>query len=71
MVMRILKEMGLQPSPHDPFLYSGILTADETKILSTTYQKIHIGLYVDDFIFFSVNTVEEDFFEKNYPRNSK
>jgi hypothetical protein len=94
MVTKILKDIGLQPSPHDACLYSGIIdapnqspastsnnnsnnnpnnTSDSTAPESTSStfdlpttprQEIHIGLYVDDFVFYSKSTEEEELFKQ-------
>eukprot|EP00804_Cyclotella_cryptica_P030273 CCRYP_019237-RA/>CCRYP_019237-RA protein AED:0.06 eAED:0.03 QI:0/0/0/1/0/0/3/0/1322 len=57
-ITKILKDMGLQASPHDPCLYSGVLHHPPT--LSSQHRKpIHIGLYVDDFVYYSEDADEE------------
>ena len=61
MVTRILKDMGLTPSPHDPCLYSGIINTDQQ--VSSPRQPIHIGLYVDDFVYYSTSDAEESLFQ--------
>ena len=72
MVTTILKDMGLKASPHDPCLFSGIISntsvsssdATATSIpLPDERTTIHIGLYVDDFVFFSASQQEEDLFK--------
>ena len=60
----ILKSMGLQPNRHDPCLYSGFLRdpSDPSAPISTV--PITLGLYVDDFVYFS----ESDDVERRFER---
>ena len=71
MITRILQSMGLEASRHDPCLYSGIINADDTSSPSAARQKIHVGLYVDDFVFFSTSPEEEELFRKELAANIK
>ncbi|KAL7479602.1 hypothetical protein ACHAW6_005329 [Cyclotella cf. meneghiniana] len=50
MITAILKDIGLTPNPHDPYLYSGVINSDDAPPLSTC-KPVHIG-NVDNFIFF-------------------
>eukprot|EP00978_Attheya_sp_CCMP212_P021792 scaffold64076_cov55-Attheya_sp.AAC.2 len=52
----ILKSMGLRTSPHDPCIFHGSLLPGSAPI--------YIGLYVDDFCYFSSNPKIESLFEK-------
>ncbi|KAL7485591.1 hypothetical protein ACHAW6_012973 [Cyclotella cf. meneghiniana] len=65
-ITAILQGMGLQPSPHNPCLYQGIVTSSTaTNSTPPSHRKpIHVGLYVDDFVFYSESTEEEQFFRQ-------
>ena len=79
-ITSILQDMGLRPSPHDPCLYSGVLHDDAaapprppspTSVLSLSppaslpqRQPIHVGLYVDDFVFYSACDAEQQRFQR-------
>jgi hypothetical protein len=88
-ITAILKDMGLQASPHDPCLYSGVLhpspathvplrPSSPTSVLdspsakatttslpkSSSQKPIHIGLYVDDFVFYSEDEAEKELFKQ-------
>ena len=70
MVVKKLKEMGLVASAHDPCLFSGILHDPDGTIPSTTPRaSIDIGLYVDDFVFYSTNSAEEDLFQSEFQKS--
>ena len=64
----ILKSMNLQPSAHDPCLFSGIIngaTATSTNATAaSTRQKIYVGAYVDDIVFYSSDPAEEKLFKE-------
>ena len=53
--------MGLNNSPHDPWLISGTLKnpSSYTCTLNIQYQ-LHIGLYVNDFVFYSSDPDKEE-----------
>jgi hypothetical protein len=55
-----LKKMGLQQSVHDPCLFSGNLTSDPTPSAAS---EIHVGIYVDYFVFFSSDPAAEALFQ--------
>ena len=59
--MKILRDMGLTPSKHNPCLFSGVI--DDGTPLSTPRYTIHVGLYVNDFVFFSGSDAEESCFK--------
>jgi hypothetical protein len=44
-----LKDIGLEQSVHDPCLFSGNLKSDNSP---TSKSKLHVGIYVDDFVFY-------------------
>ena len=59
-----LKDLGLEQSIHDPCLFSGNLTSDPNP---SDYSKVHVGIYVDDFVFFSSDSdpaIEQAFQEQ-------
>jgi hypothetical protein len=60
MFFAALKKMGLQQSVHDPCLFSGNLTSDPNP---TAASEIHVGIYVDDFVYFSMDSAAEKLFE--------
>ena len=50
----ILLKMGLKASPHETCLLSGILEEPNSqKTISEDWSQLHVGLYVDDFVFYS------------------
>ena len=53
----ILLKMGLKASPNDPFLLSGVIANPSyPDNISEVQSQIHVGLYVDDFVFYSSDT---------------
>ena len=90
MITKILTDIGLTPSPHDPCLYSGIIVdsppqppspsspspqhpASSTTLPSSNHphpeptsqrKPVHVGIYVEDFVFFSEDPEEEERFKK-------
>jgi hypothetical protein len=65
MFTKILTEMGLKASPHDPCVYTGVVNPDADYDPATSPRKLlHIGIYVDDFVFFSEDPAEEELFRK-------
>jgi hypothetical protein len=65
MITSILKNIGLTPSPHDPCLFSSVVDSPRLWNLPPKCDRkpIHIGIYVDDFVFFSKDPAEEDNFK--------
>jgi len=69
----MLQKMGLVPSVHGPCLYSGVVKLDSNQTSSSpeiptadtpsNREKIHVGMYVDDFIFYSTDPEEEQRFK--------
>ena len=56
--------MGLKASPHDPCLLSGILEySNSQKTISKYQSQLHVGLYVDDFFFYSSDPAQEVIFK--------
>eukprot|EP00804_Cyclotella_cryptica_P021483 CCRYP_005804-RA/>CCRYP_005804-RA protein AED:0.39 eAED:0.32 QI:0/-1/0/1/-1/1/1/0/524 len=82
MITTILKQIELTASPHDPCLFSGVVTNPDTtapkhpvrppsptSVLDPPSsppprKPIHVGLYVDDFVFFSEDANEENIFKR-------
>ena len=64
MVKGILLKMGLKAFPPDPSLLSDIIdnpTSHQT--ISEAQSQIHVGLYVDDFVFYSSDPTQEALFQ--------
>ena len=57
---KILTSIGLTRSPNSPCLYSGIIIPDEPPL--------YLGLYVDDFIFFSTSSKVEQYFQTEFAK---
>ena len=49
----IFKSIGLKPNLYDPCLYSGFIQDPSNNSNTSTMLDIAVGLYVDDFVFFS------------------
>ena len=65
MITTILRDMGLVASKHDPCLFSGIISDPESSIpLTTERTSLDVGLYVDDFVFYSTSSAEEELFQR-------
>jgi len=68
MINSILTQMGLVPSVHDPYLYSGIVELDSNnpststkappELILSPHEHIHVGMYADDFVFYSADPEE-------------
>ena len=60
----IILNLGLNPSPYDPCILSGILTNSYFLACTSDLQyQLHIGIYVDDFVFYSSDSAQEEFFK--------
>ena len=56
--------MGLNTSPHDPCLISGVITNPSyPDSISDLQSQLHVGLYVDNFVFYSSDPAQEDLFK--------
>jgi hypothetical protein len=65
MFTKILTKLGLQASPHDPCVYTGVVNPGPDYDPATSNQKLlHIGIYVDDFVYFSEDPAEEKLFQE-------
>ena len=63
MVNSILIAVGLQPSLHDPCLFLGV-PSSPTSPAAATDKSLHLGLYVDDFVYFSEDSAIKKRFER-------
>ena len=76
LVDSVLRDIGLEPSAHDPCLYQGVPSAptdnDPTSavdhpspdIAAPTDKPLHLGIYIDDFVYFSKDPAIERRFER-------
>ena len=62
MINSIFVDMGLVPSIHDPCLYQGIPSSEDSPA-DPTDRPLHLGLYVDDLVYYSEDTSVERRFE--------
>jgi len=60
---KVLKSIGLRPCPNAPCLFTGTLIEGEPPIC--------LGLFVDDFIYFSKSTKVEKYFEEEFEKHFK
>ena len=57
--------MGLKASPHDLCLLSGILEdSNSQRTISKNQSQLHVGLYVDDLVFYSSDPAQNFLFNK-------
>ena len=57
-------KMGLKACPHDPCLLYGILdNLSSPQTMSEAQSQLQVGLYVDDFVFYSSNPTQEALFQ--------
>ena len=63
-IKRILLNMGLKASTHDSCLLSGILDKPTShNTISEDQSQLHVGLYVENFIFYSSDPSQEALFQ--------
>jgi hypothetical protein len=55
-----LTNLGLAPYHHDPCVHTRIL--HDSPVYPFTHKPVYVGIYVDDFIFFSENDDKEAHF---------
>ena len=56
--------MGLNPSPHDPCIISGVLNNSYSPTCTSDLQpQLHVGLYTNGFIFYSSDPSQEELFK--------
>ena len=58
----ILRSIGLTPSLEDPCLYSGFITDPSDPSQLKSEYPLSLGIYVDDFVYFSEDPAVEDLF---------
>ena len=64
--------MGLNPSPHDSCILSGVITNPSSYVLTSDIQyQLHVGLFVDDFIFYLSDPAQEECWKNCYKHKSK
>ena len=64
MIKGILLKMNLNASPHDPCLLYGVLTNPYfTDTISKVQSQLHVGLYVNDLVFYSLDPTQEALFK--------
>ena len=57
--------MGLKGSPHGPWIFSGILdNPSSPHTISEAQSQLHVGLYVENFLFCSSDPTQEALFQK-------
>eukprot|EP00984_Skeletonema_dohrnii_P019485 scaffold9319_cov84-Skeletonema_dohrnii-CCMP3373.AAC.1 len=69
LISSTLRDMGMQPSSHDPCLWIGHPsdksdTSSASTSTSTTEPPLHLGIYMDDFVYFSESDEVERRFER-------
>ena len=64
----ILQTMGLTPSVHDPCVYRGVCTDTDNPAAEDDRAEVHVGIYVDDFVFYSTDSSQEELFRKELGR---
>jgi hypothetical protein len=65
MINQILKDIGLTPSPHNPCLFSGVIQSPNLST-ATVRKPVHVGIYVDDFVFFSEDPLRKKRISKQH-----
>ena len=64
MMKGILLNMGLNPSPYDPCIISGVLTNHSSPACTSELKyQLHVRLYVDDFEFYLSDPSQEELFK--------
>jgi len=84
MITFILKKMNLEPYPHDPCLYSGVINTSSlnstpfnnsdpstSPIINDSDHKLHVGIYVDNFVFYSTDPAKEALFQTELSKHIK
>ena len=59
----ILRSIGLVPNAHDPCFYTGLVRDPHDPLASQSSVPLSIGLYVNDFVYFSKDPAVETLFE--------
>jgi len=60
----ILRSIGLVPNAHDPCFYTGFVRDPRDPSSSASTVPLSLGLYVDDFVYFSEDPATEALFER-------
>lgn len=55
---KAMLDMGLKPSAHDPCLFIGVPSTPDSPAADGD-KPLHVGIYVDDFVYFSEDTAVE------------
>ena len=64
MIKVIILKLGLKASPRDPCLLSGTLDKPNShKTISEDQYQLHVGVYVDNFVFYSSDPDQEVLFQ--------
>ena len=64
MIRDILLKTGINTSPNDPCIISGVLTNPYYPDCTSDLQsQLHVGLYVNDFVFYSYDPTQEELFK--------
>ena len=76
MISKILTKIGLTASPHNPCLYMGNPKSSETsqtyvEAVSFTAKPLYVGLYVNDFVYFSEDPEMEKRFKQELAKKRK
>ena len=61
---KILRSMGLKSNPHDPCVYSGFVCDPDDPAEPDSTVPLTLGLYVDDFVYFSCSDEVEARFQR-------
>ena len=68
---KILRKMGLSPSLHDPCVYRGVCVDTEDPGATEDRAEVHVGIYVDDFVFCSTDPAQEALFGREMESKCK
>jgi hypothetical protein len=60
----ILRSIGLVPNAHDPCFYTGFVQDPHNPLATQSSVPLSLGLYVDDFVYFSKDSEVETLFER-------
>ena len=64
MIKGVMLKMVIKASPHDTCLLSGILEkSNPHNTISEDQSQLHLGLYIDDFVFYSSDPAQEVLFQ--------
>ena len=61
-ISAILRSIGLRPSLEDPCLYTGFIVDPSNPSAAPSSSPLSLGMYVDDFVYFSADPAVEDLF---------